>query len=63
MDSDNDVDTSGFTDLEARTVDGHRWWSVDELRGTEETVYPVQLATLLPDVWTKKWDGTVRTVR
>lgn len=58
-----DVDTSGFTDLEARTVDGHRWWSIDELRDTEETVYPVQLSTLLPDVWTKKWDGTVRTVR
>lgn len=57
------VDTSGFTELEERTVDGHRWWSVDDLRGTEETVYPVQLSTLLPDVLTKKWDGTVRTVR
>jgi 8-oxo-dGTP pyrophosphatase MutT (NUDIX family) len=58
-----DVDTSGFTDLEARTVDGHRWWSTDELRDSEETVYPVQLPSLLPDVLTKKWDGTVRTVR
>ncbi|MFL6119780.1 NUDIX hydrolase [Actinophytocola sp.] len=57
------VDTSGFTELEVRTVDGHRWWSVEELRETEETVYPVQLPTLLPDVMTKKWDGTVRTVR
>lgn len=57
------VDTSGFTELEERTVDGHRWWSVEDLRGTEETVYPVQLPTLLPDVLTKKWDGTVRTVR
>ena len=57
------VDTSGFTELETRTVDGHRWWSVEDLRGTEETVYPVQLATLLPDVLWKKWDGTVRTVR
>jgi 8-oxo-dGTP pyrophosphatase MutT (NUDIX family) len=57
------VDTSGFTEVETRTVDGHRWWSVDELRATEETVYPVQLSTLLPDVLTKKWDGSVRTVR
>jgi 8-oxo-dGTP pyrophosphatase MutT (NUDIX family) len=57
------VDTSGFTELEERTVDGHRWWSVEDLRGTEETIYPVQLPTLLPDVLTKKWDGTVRTVR
>jgi 8-oxo-dGTP pyrophosphatase MutT (NUDIX family) len=57
------VDTSGFTQLETDTVDGHRWWSVDELRATEETVYPVQLSTLLPGVMTTKWDGTVRTVR
>jgi 8-oxo-dGTP pyrophosphatase MutT (NUDIX family) len=57
------VDTSGFTQLEAETVDGHRWWTVGDLRDTEETVYPVQLSTLLPDVLTKKWDGTVRTVR
>jgi 8-oxo-dGTP pyrophosphatase MutT (NUDIX family) len=57
------VDTSGFTELEERTVDGHRWWSVAELRDTEETIYPVQLSTLLPDVLTTKWDGTVRTVR
>jgi 8-oxo-dGTP pyrophosphatase MutT (NUDIX family) len=61
--ADISVDTSGFTELEERTVDGHRWWTVDDLRGTEETVYPVQLATLLPDVLWKKWDGTVRTVR
>jgi 8-oxo-dGTP pyrophosphatase MutT (NUDIX family) len=58
-----DVDTSGFTELELATVDGHRWWSVAELRDTEETVYPVQLSTLLPEVMTKAWDGTVRTVR
>jgi 8-oxo-dGTP pyrophosphatase MutT (NUDIX family) len=57
------IDTSGFTELETRTVDGHRWWTVEELRATEETVYPVQLPSLLPGVLTKQWDGTVRTVR
>jgi hypothetical protein len=57
------VDTSGFTELEARTVDGHKWWTVEELRATEETVYPVQLPSLLPSVLAKQWDGTVRTVR
>jgi 8-oxo-dGTP pyrophosphatase MutT (NUDIX family) len=57
------VDTSGFTELESRTVDGHKWWSVDELRASEETIYPVQLPTLLPKVLTAKWDGSVRTVR
>jgi 8-oxo-dGTP pyrophosphatase MutT (NUDIX family) len=57
------IDTSGFTELEARTVDGHKWWTVEELRATEETVYPVQLPSLLPGVLTTQWDGTVRTVR
>jgi 8-oxo-dGTP pyrophosphatase MutT (NUDIX family) len=58
-----EVDTSGFTELENRTVEGHRWWTVDELRATEETIYPVQLPTLLPTALTSTWDGTVRTVR
>jgi 8-oxo-dGTP pyrophosphatase MutT (NUDIX family) len=57
------VDTSGFNELEDNTVDGHRWWSVEELRSTDETVYPVQLPTLLPDLLSSTWDGTVRAVR
>ncbi len=57
------IDTSGFTDVENNTVDGHRWWSVEELRDTEETVYPVQLPTLLPELLSSTWDGTVRAVR
>ena len=54
------VDTSGFTELEDRTVLGHRWWSVDDLRRTDETVYPHQLAELLPDVIAGVWDGRAR---
>jgi 8-oxo-dGTP pyrophosphatase MutT (NUDIX family) len=42
-----DVDTSGFTDLEVRSVDGNRWWSVAELRRTDERVYPAGLADLV----------------
>ena len=57
------IDTSGFTEVEHSTVDGHRWWSVEELRNTEETVYPVQLPTLLPELLSSTWDGTVRAVR
>jgi 8-oxo-dGTP pyrophosphatase MutT (NUDIX family) len=45
---DAQVDASGWTDLERRSVVEHRWWSVDELRRTEETVYPENLAELLP---------------
>jgi 8-oxo-dGTP pyrophosphatase MutT (NUDIX family) len=57
------IDTSGFTELESSTVDGHHWWSLDELRNTEETVYPVQLPALLPELLSSTWDGTVRAVR
>lgn len=39
-----EVDTSGFTDLEQRAVLWHRWWTLDELRVTPETVYPSTLA-------------------
>ena len=57
------INTSGFTAVERRTVDGHRWWTVDDLRSTKDTVYPVQLPDLLPKLLTGQWDGTVRTVR
>src|SRR5580692_9398562 len=40
------VDTSGFEPIEVATVDAHRWWSVDELRATEEKWYPPELADL-----------------
>ncbi|MGQ0837475.1 NUDIX hydrolase [Actinokineospora sp.] len=58
-----EVDTAGFTELEARTIAEHRWWSADDLRATDETVYPVQLADLLPEVVGQAWDGMLRAVR
>jgi ADP-ribose pyrophosphatase YjhB (NUDIX family) len=45
-----EVDTSGFTDLEQRAVLWHRWWTLDELRATPETVYPTALARHLDDL-------------
>lgn len=60
--SDPTVDTSGFDDIEALSVLGHRWWSVQELRDTAAVVYPVQLAELLPTI-TSGWNGQTRTVR
>jgi 8-oxo-dGTP pyrophosphatase MutT (NUDIX family) len=56
------VDTAGFTDLENRTVRGHRWWTADELRRTTETVYPLQLAELLPGLLADGWDGRLRLI-
>ena len=41
------VDTSGFTDYEQRSMTDHRWWSVDELRHSDEVVWPRDLALLL----------------
>jgi len=44
------VDTSGFTEVETRTVLEHRWWTLDELERTSDTVYPTRLAALVRDV-------------
>jgi 8-oxo-dGTP pyrophosphatase MutT (NUDIX family) len=57
-----EVDTAGFTDLENRTVRGHRWWSAEDLRRTTETIYPLQLAELLPGLLADGWDGRLRLV-
>ncbi len=42
-----DVDTSAFDEIEVRSIDRHRWWSIDELATTSETCYPVGLPDLL----------------
>lgn len=41
------VDDAGWTDLERRSVTGYRWWSVDELRTTDQIVYPANMVELL----------------
>lgn len=38
---------AGWSDTERATMVSHRWWSIDELRATTETVYPEGLADLL----------------
>ncbi|SMD23096.1 NUDIX hydrolase [Lentzea albidocapillata] len=62
VDGDLTIDTSGFNDVEETSISGYRWWSAEELESTEDTVYPVQLAELLPEL-TKDWDGRARPVR
>ncbi|WP_345343778.1 NUDIX hydrolase, partial [Actinomycetospora succinea] len=44
-----DVDSSTFTEHEARTVKGHRWWTPAELAVTLDVVHPHQLPGLLAD--------------
>ncbi len=41
------IDTDGWTELEREVVEEHRWWTVDELRATDETVYPDDLIDLV----------------
>lgn len=38
---------AGWDDVEQRALLGHRWWSVDDLATTAETVYPAELLDLL----------------
>lgn len=42
-----EVDYSGWTEVERRSVQTHRWWTASELRATAEAVYPETLADLL----------------
>ncbi|HEU0132799.1 MAG TPA: NUDIX domain-containing protein [Mycobacteriales bacterium] len=42
-----DVDTSGFTELERRTITEHRWWTLAELAATTDRLTPRDLARLL----------------
>jgi 8-oxo-dGTP pyrophosphatase MutT (NUDIX family) len=39
--------TEGWTEVERRAMAGLRWWSIEELRNTDEVVFPERLADLL----------------
>jgi 8-oxo-dGTP pyrophosphatase MutT (NUDIX family) len=43
----HDVDMSGFTTFERKSIAEHRWWSMAELADTAENVVPWSLAPLL----------------
>ncbi|HEY5230675.1 MAG TPA: NUDIX domain-containing protein [Galbitalea sp.] len=45
-----EIDRSGWSELEQRSVHGSRWWSVAELEATRDTVYPEILLELLGSV-------------
>ncbi|MER5337255.1 NUDIX domain-containing protein [Micromonospora sp. NPDC002717] len=46
----HDVDTTRMETLERTYHAGHRWWLLDELASTTDTVYPFGLARLLADI-------------
>ena len=39
--------TTDWTETESATIRGYRWWSIEELRATDETVFPEDLANQL----------------
>jgi 8-oxo-dGTP pyrophosphatase MutT (NUDIX family) len=43
----HEVETHGFEALEHASIFGHRWWPLDELRTTTDTVYPEELLDVL----------------
>lgn len=45
-----EISTAGLGEDELLTVIGHRWWSLDELRGTDRPIWPVGLADLVAAV-------------
>jgi 8-oxo-dGTP pyrophosphatase MutT (NUDIX family) len=45
--TENLVQRSGWTRQEAEVMKEHRWWTVDELEMTSDTVFPNDLAKLL----------------
>lgn len=46
----HEVDVSGFEELEASSISGHRWWSREELLATTDVFYPRSLADVLDRV-------------
>jgi 8-oxo-dGTP pyrophosphatase MutT (NUDIX family) len=45
-----DADLTQLDDYEVRSVDGTRWWTVEDLDRTEERFYPGDLVVLLREV-------------
>jgi 8-oxo-dGTP pyrophosphatase MutT (NUDIX family) len=41
------VDTEGFDAVERDSIDGYRWWTIEELETTADRFYPVDLPGLL----------------
>jgi 8-oxo-dGTP pyrophosphatase MutT (NUDIX family) len=41
--------TSGWNEIEQRSMGEHRWWARDELAASDETVYPERLVELMSD--------------
>ncbi|WP_336748848.1 NUDIX hydrolase [Pantoea vagans] len=48
---DDDISTSGWTDNEKTVIANYRWWHLNELRNTDDIVYPSNIPDIcsIPD--------------
>jgi 8-oxo-dGTP pyrophosphatase MutT (NUDIX family) len=44
------ADSAGWSEVEVRSVLGHRWWTVAELRSTSDAIHPPELADVLAEL-------------
>lgn len=45
-----DPSSAGWTKEEQGVLIDHRWWSLDEIRASTETIWPAELADILSDL-------------
>ncbi len=59
--ADTEMDVTGWTEDERRSVTRHHWWSLEELEATTEAVYPPDLAELVGGIaeWGSAQAGAV----
>jgi 8-oxo-dGTP pyrophosphatase MutT (NUDIX family) len=58
----HEVDAGGQTELEAYEDQPHRWWSVEEIRASDETFVPAELADALQQLLDRPLTGPPRIV-
>ena len=52
----------GWLPHERALIDDIRWWSLEELRSTRETVHPIGIAELLPEILAGRYPDPPREI-
>jgi 8-oxo-dGTP pyrophosphatase MutT (NUDIX family) len=55
-----EIKHDGWTELEQRVMRDHRWWSVDELLATSETIFPANFGQLVEQFLQDGSNGVAR---
>lgn len=55
-----EINRNGWTELERRVMRDHRWWSVDELTSTRETIFPANFGRLVEQFLRDGTNGVAR---